>query len=129
VSGDRLPCNVGMVCSDSPPALSSVKMVLLRHVRRTPNDDDFWFDQERKRSLLPVSENLNLRDTDRFLRSGFLQGLLAPGNSSTSYLSALVLKSVIVLHLKCSQLSVMGQGQAPLSHRPPSQRQAYQSKI
>lgn len=120
ISGDFLPRNAGTVCSDSPPALSSVKMVLVQHVRRTLNHDEFWFDRKRKRSLLPISENLDLSDIDRFLRSGFLQGLLAPGNSSTSYLCALVLKSVILLHLKCSQMPLMGWGQAPLSHLPPS---------
>lgn len=100
--------------------LSSVKMVLLQHVRGTPNDDEFGFDQERKRSLLPISENLDLSDIDRFLRSRFLQGLVAPGNSSTSCLCALVLKSVILLHLKCSQGPWVGQGQAPISHLSPS---------
>lgn len=86
--GDFLPRNVGTVCSDSPPVLSSVKVVLLLHVRRTLNDEEFHFHWKRKRSLLPMNENLDLSDIDRFLRSGFLQGLLAPGNSSTSYLCA-----------------------------------------
>lgn len=124
--GDFLPRNVRTVCSDSPPVLSSVKVVLLLHVRRTLNDEEFHFDWKRKRSLLPMNENLDLSDIDRFLRSGFLQGLLAPGNSSTSYLCALVLQPVILLRLKCSQVPLVGRGWAPLSHH---RGRTYQSKI
>lgn len=74
-------------------------------------------------------EILDCSGIDCFLRSQVLQGLLAPGNSSTSYLCALTLKSVILLHMKCSQVPLMGWGQVPLSHHPLSLRQDYQSKI
>ncbi|KAJ7415160.1 hypothetical protein BTVI_39061 [Pitangus sulphuratus] len=53
-------------------------MGLLRHVRQTPNDDEFQFDRKRKRSLLPIGEILDLSDIDRLLRWRFLQGLRAP---------------------------------------------------
>lgn len=76
-----------------------------------------------------MREILDCRDIDCFLRSQVLQGFLAPGNPSTSYLCALVLKSVILLHLKCSQVFLMGWGQVSLSHHPLSLRQDNQSKI
>lgn len=70
--------------------LSSVKVGLLQHVRKTTKDDEFWFDNKRKRSFLSIREILDCSDIDGFLRSQVLQGLLALGNSRISYLCALV---------------------------------------
>lgn len=113
MSGDFLLHKVCMVCSDSPPAVSSLKMALLWHVRRPPNRDEFQLDWERKRGLLPISESLDFSDTNHLLKSGFLQGLAAPDNSTTSNLCALVFKSTVLLLLKCRQVP-LGWGQAPL---------------
>lgn len=42
MSGDFPPPNVCVVCSNSPPVLSTVKMVLLQYVRQIVNDDEFF---------------------------------------------------------------------------------------
>lgn len=89
--GDLLQHNVNTDCLNPSLALCCMKKVWL-HVRLNLNEISFSLAVEERGALLLIKENLDLSDTDHFLRSIFLQGFLMPDSSSMSYLCALMIK-------------------------------------